>query len=293
MDIFLISVLAVLGLCAGSFAGATVWRLRAKQLVEDKAESEEVDKSEYDTLLPLTKATIKTDRSRCLHCGHTLEWYDLLPLASWVSTGGKCRYCHERIGWFEPLMELGMAALFVLSFLLWPFAIQTSVEIGLFALWVVAAVLLIILFAYDLKWFLLPNRVMFPLIFVTAIIAALQIILSPDWTGALISMLVGVFILSGLYLLLWLASKGEWIGFGDVKLGLALAFIVADWQLAFLALFAANLFGMLIVLPGMLTGKISRQTRVPFGPLLILGALFSFFFGHNIIQWYMSSATWF
>ena len=293
MDILLISVLAVLGLCAGSFAGATVWRLRAKQLVEDKAEGEQVDKSEYDTLLPLTKATVKTDRSRCLHCGHTLQWYDLLPLVSWMSTGGKCRYCHERIGWFEPLMELGMAALFVLSFLLWPFAIQTSIEIGLFALWIIAAVLLIILFAYDLKWFLLPNRAMFPLIFVTAIIAVLQIALSPDWVGTLISMLIGVFILSGLYLLLWLVSKGEWIGFGDVKLGLALAFIVADWQLAFLALFAANFFGLLIVLPGMLMGKISRQTRVPFGPLLILGALFSFFFGHDIIQWYMSSATWF
>lgn len=292
MDILLISVLAVLGLCAGSFAGATVWRLRARQLVEDKAEGEEVDKSEYDTLLPLTKATVKTDRSRCLHCGHALQWYDLLPLVSWVSTGGKCRYCHERIGWFEPLMELGMAALFVLSFLLWPFAIQTPIEIGLFALWIVAAVLLIILFAYDLKWFLLPNRVMFPLIFVTAIIAALQIVLSTDWVASLISMLIGVGILSGLYFLLWLVSKGEWIGFGDVKLGLALAFIVADWQLAFLALFAANLFGMLIVLPGMIAGKISRQTRVPFGPLLILGTLFSFFFGRDIIQWYMSSVTW-
>ena len=292
LDILLISVLAVLGLSAGSFAGATVWRLRAKQLVEDKAEGEEVDKTEYDTLLPLTKTTVKTDRSRCLHCGHTLQWYDLLPLVSWVSMGGKCRYCHERIGWFEPLMELGTAGLFVLSFLLWPFTIQTPIEIGLFALWIIAAVLLIILFAYDLKWFLLPNRVMFPLIFVTAIIAALQVVLSPDWMDTLISAGVGVGILSGLYLLLWLVSKGEWIGFGDVKLGLALAFIVADWQLAFLALFAANLFGMLIVLPGMITGKITRQTRVPFGPLLIAGALFSFFFGRTVIQWYLSSSTW-
>lgn len=292
MDILLFSVLAVLGLCAGSFAGATVWRLRAKQLVEDKSEGEGVDEREYDTLLPLTKTTVKTDRSRCLHCGHTLEWYDLLPLASWLSTGGKCRYCHERIGWFEPLMELGMAALFVMSFWLWPYAIQTPIEIGLFSLWLIAAILLIILFAYDLKWFLLPNRVMFPLIFVAVILAAVQIILSPDWVTTLISALIGVFILSGLYFALWLLSKGEWIGFGDVKLGLALALILVDWQLAFLALFAANLFGMAIVLPGMLTGKITRSTRVPFGPLLIVGALFSLFFGHAIIRWYVSSVTW-
>src|SRR3954468_7466811 len=95
MEQLLICVtLMILGLCLGSFAGATVWRLRARQLVEDKAEGEKVDGKEYKKLLPLTQTTTATDRSRCLHCGHTLAWYDLLPLVSWVSTKGRCRYCH-------------------------------------------------------------------------------------------------------------------------------------------------------------------------------------------------------
>jgi len=46
-------ILGFLGLCMGSYAGATVWRLRARQLVEDKADGEKVDSKEYKKLLPL------------------------------------------------------------------------------------------------------------------------------------------------------------------------------------------------------------------------------------------------
>lgn len=289
MDILVVSILFILGLCAGSFAGATVWRLRANQLVEDKADGERVNKYEYDILLPLTKETITTDRSRCLHCGHTLAWYDLLPLVSWISTGGRCRYCHQFIGWFEPLMEVGAALLFVISFLFWPFPLSEWLQIGVFALWLIAAILLVILFAYDIKWFLLPNRIVFPLVSVSLLIALAQVGMSPDWTLSLISVFGAVLILSGLYLLLWLVSKGEWIGFGDVKLGLALALLLADWKLAFLCLFMANLIGLIVVVPGMTMGKITRKTRVPFGPLLIVSAVITLLFGTRIIEWYLSS----
>jgi leader peptidase (prepilin peptidase)/N-methyltransferase len=282
-------ILAIFGLCMGSFAGATVWRIRARQLVQDKSEGEKVGKKEYEQLLPLTKSSLATDRSRCLHCGHTLAWYDLLPLVSWASTKGKCRYCHAKIGWFEPLMELGVAALFVISYLLWPVMIMTPEHLAHFLLWLVAAVMLAILFVYDLKWFLLPNSIIFPLIGVSTIVAILQVMAAGDIGAGVINLLVAVVILSGLYLVLWLVSKGKWIGFGDVKLGLALALLLADWQLAFIALFAANLIGCLFVIPGMLAGKVTRKTRVPFGPLLILGSLIAMFGGHYIIAWYFTS----
>lgn len=283
------AVLGVLGLCMGSFAGATVWRLRARQLAEDKAGGEKVSEREYKKLLPLTKASPLQDRSRCLHCGHTLAWYDLLPLVSWVSTKGKCRYCHEKIGVFEPLIEISTAAFFVLSYALWPVALSGIDNIALFVLWLIAGVLLAILFAYDAKWFLLPNRVMFPLIAVASVAAFLQIISAPDAASVLINVLLASFILSGLYLILWLISKGQWVGFGDVKLGLALALFLADWQFAFIALFAANFIGCLVVIPGMLSGKITRGTRVPFGPLLILGGVVAFLFGGPITEWYMTT----
>ncbi len=271
----------------GSFAGATVWRLRARQLVQDKAEGEALDAKEYKTLLPLTKTTLKTDRSRCLHCGHELAWYDLLPLVSWASTSGTCRYCHKKIGNFEPLIEIGVAVFFVASYLLWPEQLQTPLALLQFGLWLVAGVLLAILFAYDLKWFILPDRIVFLLIGVAAVIAALHLIGSPDIVSSLISLGIAAVLLSGLYLLLWQVSKGAWIGFGDIKLGLGLALLLGTWELAFLTLFLANFIGCLIVLPGLVTGKLSRSTHIPFGPLLIAGFAIAALRGHFILEWFM------
>lgn len=284
--LFICSVLAVFGLILGSFAGATVWRLRARQLVEDKAAGEPFDKVEYKRLLPLTKTTTTTDRSRCLHCGHTLAWYDLLPLVSWLSLGGKCRYCRTKIGWFEPLMELGVATFFIGSYLLWPLPLDTGLMTVQFLLWLIAGVLLAILFAYDLKWFLLPNQIVFPLIAVGVIVAMINISTAPEVGYALLDLAGAIVILSGIYLLLWVISKGQWIGFGDVKLGLALALLLGDWQLAFITLFAANLIGCLIVIPGMMSGRITRTTHIPFGPLLILGCILSMLWGPVIVDWY-------
>lgn len=291
-EILIYSALVVTGLAMGSFAGASVWRLRGRQLVEDKAAGEKVSSKEYSTLLPLTKTTFTSDRSQCLHCNHTLAWYDLIPLVSWVSTGGRCRYCHKKIGYFEPLIEIGVALLFVASYALWPTPLESTTEIMQFLLWLVACVLLAILFVYDLKWFLLPNYIVFPLIAVGSLVSFLVFLDSPDSLAALLSIFAATVILSGLYLLLWAISKGQWIGFGDVKLGLGLALLLANWQLAFIALFAANLIGCLLVIPGMLAKKITRKTRVPFGPLLIAGAIFAALAGHFVIDWYFTLAVY-
>lgn len=282
-------ILALLGLCMGSFAGATVWRLRARQLVKDKIAGEKVDKKEYKQLQILTTTTLTTDRSRCLHCGHVLAWYDLLPLTSWISTGGKCRYCHEPIGRFEPLIELGVAVFFVGSFLFWPETLNSGLHISQFILWLIAGVLLAMLFAYDLKWFLLPNELIFTLLVVGFVISLLHIFSSGTIDSTFISLIIAAVILSGIYFLLWYISKGEWIGFGDVKLGLGLALLVGDWKLAFITLFAANLLGCLIVIPGLLIGKLNRKTHIPFGPLLIVGCCIAVLFGQPIIDWYTRS----
>jgi len=272
-ELLIYAVLIIFGLLLGSFAGASVWRLRARQLVEDKAEGENVDSAEYEQLLPLTKARVREDRSRCLHCEHPLAWYDLLPLVSWVSLGGKCRYCRTKIGSFEPLMEIGMATFFAASYFFWPLPLDSAIMIFYFIAWLIAGVLLIILFAYDLKWFLLPDVIVFPLIGIGGVMAIIKIVTAADLVSALVSTIGAVAILSGLYYLLHWISKGQWIGFGDVKLGLALSLLLADWQLAFIALFSANLLGCFIVIPAMLMKKLTRTTRVPFGPLLIIGAV--------------------
>jgi prepilin signal peptidase PulO-like enzyme (type II secretory pathway) len=288
-------VLAALGLVMGSFAGAQVWRLRARQLVADKAAGEPYDKDELKRLLPLTKAKLTDDRSHCLRCQHVLRWYDLVPLVSWLSTKGRCRYCHKPIGRFEPLIELGTAVAFGVFSYAWfhLFGLQ-PVGLALLALWLAALTMLVILFVYDLKWFLLPDKVMFPLIGLSVVIAGLmlKVVHGPSLSSSLLSIFSSILILSGIYFVLWLISQGRWVGFGDVKLGLALGILLGDWQLALLALFLANLIGTLVVLPSLIRKKMSRQTQVPFGPMLILGFFISLIFGHVLIDAYSSLSIW-
>lgn len=281
-------VLALLGLFVGSFAGATVWRIRAHQLREDDAEGEKLSTEDKHLLKKLKKTSVMKDRSVCLHCGHQLAWYDLIPVVSWVSSLGRCRHCHKSIGWFEPAIELGMAAFFAVSYMVWPQPFDTSLEIAQFVLWLITGTGLAILSVYDFKWFLLPNRVMFPLIGVGLVNSALVLYASQFALSAVMNIIYSCLILSGLYYLIYVASRHRWVGFGDIKLGLVLALTLVDWQLSLMALFLANAIGTLLVLPLLLSGKMKRNTRIPFGPLLISGWLIAGLFGVEIAHWYLA-----
>lgn len=286
-DFVITAMLAVLGAALGSFAGAQVWRLRSRQLQDDKKHGEKVDAKELSRLKKLTKNSLLRDRSQCLHCSYTLKWYDLIPIVSWLSLKGKCRSCNKNIGYFELLIELGLAAFFALSFIFWPLPLETSLEITHFLLWLVAGVIMAIAFAYDAKWFLLPDITSIALAIVGAGIVTVSAIQTQDVGTTLVSAFWSVVILSGLYLFLHTVSKGRWVGFGDVKLGFGLALILIDWQLALMALFLANLIGTLMVLPLLVSRKLERSAHVPFGPLLILGAVLAWFIGWPIYDWYI------
>lgn len=289
MSIYVTTVLlAVIGTVMGSFAGATVWRLRARQLREDAAAGEKVTSADGQQVRVLKRRKLADDRSQCLHCGHALAWYDLVPLASWLWLRGKCRYCRKPIGYFEPLMEIGVAVFFACSFLFWPYELSGSLEVVKFSLWLIGGVGLAVLFAYDAKWFLLPNVIMFPVIGVGVAYSAISVWEQDFALGAAYSVLLACSVLSGLYYVIYVVSKGAWIGFGDIKLGLALALLLADWRLALLTLFLANLIGALVLLPFMIAGKITRKMHVPFGPFLIAGWFISGIFGLAIIDWYLS-----
>ena len=280
--------LVLSGLCLGSFAGASMWRLRARQLVQDKADGEHINSSEYEHLKKLTKASIFGDHSRCLNCSYVLRWYDLIPIVSWLSLGNRCRKCRTKIGYLEPLIEIGVAAFFVLSYMFWPYPLTNSLEIARLAFWLIAGVGLAIMFAYDAKWFLLPDRLNYSIIVIGSLSALTVVLGAQDKLGSLLGVASSALVLSGLYWVLYLISRGRWIGLGDVKLGLGLALLLADWRLAFIALFAANLIGCLIVLPAMIMGKLKRNSHVPFGPLLIIGFVIAGLAGNYLVNVYLS-----
>lgn len=285
--------LSLFGLVMGSFAGAQVWRLRLRQLQDDKSEGYDIDKAELKRLTKLTPEKGVQDRSRCLSCGHQLAWYDLMPLVSWLSTAGKCRYCRTKIGWFEPLMETGVATAFIISYLAWPVELISPLDIAVFFVYVAALVPLSILFAYDAKWFLLPDKVNRIFIALASLYALLSLSQSTDLSG-LASLAWAMVALPGFYGLLYYYSRARngqdktWVGFGDVKLVVGLALLLLDWRLALVALFVANLLGTLVIIPAVIRGKLGRRAHVPFGPFLILGTLIALLFGQVIIDWYVS-----
>jgi len=286
---FLYVILALIGMAMGSFAGAMVWRFKARQLDEYKNNHLDYDKVQYKKIKKLINHKMLDDRSVCLNCSYQLRWFDMVPIFSWLYLRGKCRNCHHKIGATELLLEIGLASLFVLSFVFWPYALNSVLEVSSFILWLGALVGLAIMFVFDIKWFLLPNIVNFIVIAIGVVSVVIRIILSSDPGWTTLNALLSVLILSGLYYILHEVSKGKWVGYGDVKLGLGLGLLLADWQLAFLALFSANLVGTLIVVPMMLTGKLKRNSRVPFGPLLIVGFLVAQLWGSSIVEIYIAN----
>lgn len=279
--------LILFGLCLGSFAGATVWRIRAKQLEQDKKDGEEYNKKEYAHLKKLLGKKTADDRSKCLHCGYELKWYDLIPLVSWLSLKGKCRNCKKPIGILEPLIELGVAVFFVVSYAFWPLPLDTPLQIAHLIIWLIAGVIMAVLWAYDAKWYLLPDKYSIAL----AVAGAAAVIVSAHSFQDYLNAAGSVAILAGLYAVLHFVSRGRWVGFGDVKLGLGLGLLLGNWELAFVALFLANFIGCLIVIPLLASKKLTRTSRVPFGPFLIIGTVTAWLWGQQFLTWYLSFLT--
>lgn len=279
-EILLCMALMLFGAALGSFAGAQVWRLRARQLVDDKKSGYKVSKKEYERLGGLVRSA-KSDRSECLHCHHRLAWYDMMPVVSWLTLGGKCRYCRKSIGIMEVLVEVGLGAAFALSYMYWPFTLDSSLEWLRFALWLVVCALMAILFVYDAKWSLLPFSINLALIAVALSYMVTSFLIAPFAPGEWLSLVVAVAMLAGLY---FLFSIPGWVGLGDSILGLGLALLLIRWEWAFLALFLANLLGCFMLIPLAVRGKLSRGTHVPFGPLLITGAFVAVLWGSDIMS---------
>lgn len=253
-------ILAALGLIFGSFVTALTWRLHEK-------------------------LDFVSERSQCEHCGHVLAAIDLIPIISWVLLRGRCRYCQASISWQNPEIEAAMAIIFVLSYVLWPFALHTWQTRASFGLWLFYLVLLTALFIYDMRWMLLPDALVLLLI----VAGSLDVALRLNITGSLTPLayaqqvLLGAGALGGIYLLFYLVSRGRWVGLGDVKLGIFLG-MVLGWKLALLALFCANVLFVATMLPTRITGKLPTWARVPFGPFLILAFVLIGLLGTRILS---------
>jgi len=276
MMLMIIAVLVVMGLCLGSFVNALVWRVHEQQ---EQAGKKKPDKK-YQAKLSVAKG-----RSMCPHCKHELVAKDLLPVLSWLSLGGKCRYCAKPISPQYPLVELSTAVLFVASYLWWPVSFDTA-QTAVFVLWLALLTGLLALLVYDARWFLLPNRLIYPLGVIAVAQAVISISTASRPSLALFNTVLAVLVGGGIFYLLFQFSGGKWIGGGDVKLGWLLGLIVATPARGLLLIFLASIGGTLVSLPLMARGRLKRTSLIPFGPFLIIAAIIVQLFGADILHWY-------
>jgi len=279
MLIMIIAALFLFGLCLGSFANALVWR------VHEQAKEIEKKKPNQKRMQALS---VLKGRSMCTSCNHELKAKDLVPVLSWLSTGGKCRYCRKKISAQYPSVEMATALAFVASYIWWPVELEGA-QVAVFGLWLLIITGLMAMLIYDIRWYLLPNRILYPLTGLASLLAVIQVATAAEPTRAVIDTALAVIIGGGLFYVLFQISKGKWIGGGDVKLGWLLGLILATPGQASLMIFIAALLGTIVSLPLMLNQKIKRDSIIPFGPFLIIGAFISMLFGEAIIDWYLHS----
>ncbi len=225
-------------------------------------------------------------RSQCFSCGKTLHWYELIPVFSYLYQGGKCSQCKSTISWQYPAVELltgitflavfnQLKPLIVLSF--WSFMFA-------FAFTLVVFCILIVIFVYDLRHKIIPDGFSFALAALGLIGLCIQVFpLSFHWP-TFMGFLAGP-ILFAPFALLWLVSKGTWMGFGDAKLALGMgwvlgllggisAIILAFW------VGAAVSIGILVIQRMHLSfggNHLTMKSEIPFAPFLIIGFSLVFF----------------
>lgn len=258
MKLLTLMGLFIFGAVMGSFACCQAWRLRL-------AEKGKKDPGKW---------------SVCLSCKHRLAWYDNIPLLSWLSLRGKCRYCKASIGGAEILSEVGLGTVFVLmgayymgilrsgcgllnyacgrfdlSSEVWNFDPVILLDLLMAAVLAVILVGMWIIFIYDAKWQLMPAKIL-TLVNVSALVYVILkhvslFMLASDTLStseilttiiwpSAFSTIISVVLTAGFYYLLYLLSHETLVGGGDWILCIAIGLLLGNWWLAVIMLCVAN-----------------------------------------------------
>lgn len=257
-------ILGIIGVAFGSFVNALVWRIH---------ESTETD----------SRISVLHGRSLCMECRHTLASRDLVPILSYIRLKGKCRYCSAAIP-DTPFAEALLPVLFLVSYVFWPHSFS-MVGASIFILWLSALVVMLALLIYDMKWMILPDK----LVAVLALIAGAMLILfgyDLGFWSSIVSAAIAAASVGGIFHVLHLVSQGQWIGGGDVKLGYVIGLLIIQPLQALMVIFLASLLGVLFALPQLIRLRADVMNKIPFGPFLIVATVIIFLFGDPINDWF-------
>ena len=207
MDILILILLTLLGLCVGSFCNVLIYRL------------------------PKGEEFVKTP-SHCMTCGHPLKWYELIPVFSWLAQGGKCRKCGVKLSPQYPIVEALNGLMWLVTGLLfrgdW---LTVGLYCGLYSLLMVLSVI-------DWRTFTIPNGI-------NLAILVLGVVRLVTDLGNWPLYLIGLISVSLVFLLLHVLTGGNGLGMGDVKL-VGAAGLLLGWPNMILAVLVGSLSGAII-----------------------------------------------
>jgi leader peptidase (prepilin peptidase)/N-methyltransferase len=248
-------VLALLGLCIGSFLNVVIHRMPLMLEREWKLESAELLGVEIDRPVAIT---LSKPRSRCPSCGHGIAWHENIPLMSYLWLRGRCSACKARISVRYPLIELLTGAVFALVG--WRLGATPVV-----VLWCGFAAVLVALAGIDWDTTFLPDNLTLPLLWSGLVASAL------GWTlplaDAVWGTVAGYLSLWSVYWLFKLTTGKEGMGFGDFKLLAALGAWLG-FKMILPIVLAASIIGAAVGIAMKLSESLREGRYVPFGPFL-------------------------
>ena len=232
-------------------------------------------------------------RSFCFSCGKKLGPLELIPLFSFLFQKGKCKGCQSKISWQYPIIETLTGVLFVGVFMKYFDLADLSLNIWYFLVSLIVVAILVAITVYDLKHKIIPDG----LVVTFGILSLLKILVDffllastpEEIRSQVIWYLAAGPILALPFFLIWLVSRGEWMGLGDPKLILCMGWFLgpaAGLSAVILAFWTGALYGIILMILSKFKWhelKVNRKSEVPFAPFLVLGFLLVFFFNIDIL----------
>jgi len=217
--------------------------------------------------IPNNTSVIK-GRSHCPSCNKLIKWYDNIPLLSFLILKAKCRDCSTTIDVKYFIIELISALNFVLIFYLFGFSSTTI-------LFFILSIGFLIIFFIDLKHFIIPNEITYPLMmlgFLKSFDPNLNLNLFPNFIDSLIGGFFGYVIIWFVIFIYKQFRNKEGMGLGDAKLVSVIGFWFGWISIPFVIFFSSAI-ALIKVIPDLIKNEKNLSSEIPFGPYLIVGCL--------------------
>ena len=217
-------------------------------------------------------------RSFCVKCNKKIQWFDNIPIISYLLLKFKCRNCKTKISFQYFLVETISLINFLVLYLIFGLSLTTLFLI-------ILSVVFLIIFFIDLKHYIIPNSLTYSMMilgFIKSFVPNLDPIF-PNFLNSLIGGLLGYGIIWSIIYFYRQFKKKEGMGLGDAKLFAVIGFWFGWISIPFV-IFLSSIIALLSVLPDLLRSSKKLSSQIPFGPFIILGTIFYLVFQDNFVK---------